>query len=74
MRTSHLLLRNKRHRATIMPAGTKANGNFSDASLEQFCSERINCMMSPRDAVDLGHPCTSLFEFQVAHRYFFIVV
>jgi len=35
---------------------------------------RINRMMSPSDADDLGRPCNSLFEFQVVHRYVFIVV
>jgi len=28
IRTSYLLLRNQRHRATIMPSTMKANGNF----------------------------------------------
>jgi len=36
-------------------------------------SVRINRMISPSDA-DLGRPCNSLFEFQVVHRYVFIVV
>jgi len=31
-------------------------------------------MMSPSGAVDLGRPCNGLFEFQVVHRYVFIVV
>ena len=31
-------------------------------------------MMSPSDAVVLGRPCNSLFEFQVVHRYVFIVI
>jgi len=57
-----------------MTARIKANGNFNDASVERFYSDRINFMMSPCDAVDLGRPCNSLFEFQVAHRYVFIVV
>jgi len=57
-----------------MLAIMKANGNFSDASVQLFYSVRINRMMSPRDAVDLGRPCKSLFEFQVTHRYVFIVV
>jgi len=52
-----------------MPARMKANGNFSDASVE-----RLNRMMSPSDAVDLGRPWNSLFEFQVVHRYVFTVV
>jgi len=52
----------------------KANGNFSDTSVERFYSVRINRMMSPSDAVNLGRPCTSLFEFQVVHRYVFVVV
>jgi len=50
------------------------NGNFSDASVERFHSVRINRMMSPNDADDLGRPCNSLFEFQVVHRCVFIVV
>jgi len=57
-----------------MPARMKANENFSDASVEWFYSVRINRTMSPGDAVDLGRPCNSLFEFQVFHRYVFIVV
>ena len=32
----------------------KANGNFSDASLERFYPVGINRMMSPSDADDLG--------------------
>jgi len=54
-----------------MPARMKANGNFSNASVERFYSVRIN-RMSPSDAVDQGHPCNNLFEFQVVHRYAFI--
>jgi len=57
-----------------MPARMKANGNFSDASVEQFYSVTINRMISPSDADDLDRPCNSLFEFQVVHRYVFIVV
>jgi len=57
-----------------MPARMKANRNFSDASFERFYSVRINRMVSPSDAVDLGRPCHSLFDFQVVHRYVFIVV
>jgi len=34
----------------------------------------IYCVMSPSDAVDLGRPGNSLFEFQVVHPYFFRVV
>jgi len=49
----------------------KANGNFSNTSLERFYSVRIN-RMSPSGAVDLGRPCNSFFEFQVVHRYVFI--
>jgi len=30
--------------------------------------------MSPSDAVDLGRPCNSEFEFQVSHWYVFTVV
>ena len=74
MRTSYSLLRNEHHRATIVPARMKANGNFSDASVERFYSVRINRMMSPSDAVDLGRPCNSLFKFQVVHRYVSIMV
>jgi len=54
-----------------MPARMNANGNFRNASFERFYSVRINCM-SPSDAIGLGHPCNSLFEFQVVHRYVFI--
>jgi len=57
-----------------MPARMKANGNFSDASVERFFSASINRMISPSDADDLGRPCNSLFEFQVVHRYVFTVV
>jgi len=55
-----------------MPARMKANGNFSDASVERHYSVRINRMMS--DDVDLGRPCNSLFEFHVVHRYVLIAV
>jgi len=37
-------------------------------------SVRINRMISPSDANDLGCPCSSLFEFQVVHRHVFITV
>jgi len=50
----------------------KANEKFTDASVERFYSDRINRMRSPSDAVDLGRPCNSLFEFQMVHRYVFI--
>jgi len=56
-----------------MSTRMKVNGNFSDASVEQLYTVRIN-RMSPCDAVDLGHPCNSLFEFQVVHRCVFIAV
>ena len=52
----------------------KANGNFSDASVERFYSVTIHRMMSPSNAVDLGRRCNSLFEFQVVHHYVFTVV
>jgi len=55
----------------------KANGNFSDASVERFYSVSMKViyrMMSSSDAVDLGRPSNSLFEFQVVHQYAFIVV
>jgi len=42
MRISHWLLHNKRHRATTLPARMKANGNFSDASVERFYSVSQN--------------------------------
>jgi len=51
-----------------------ANGNFSDASVERFYSVRINRMISPSDAADLGRPCNSLFELQVVYRYVLIVM
>jgi len=57
-----------------MPARMKANGIFSDASVKRLYSVRINRMMSPSNAVNLGRPCNSLFEFQVVHRYAFIVI
>jgi len=57
-----------------MPDRMKGNGNFSDATGERFYSVRINRVMSPTDAVDLSRSCNSLFEFQVAHRYVFLVV
>jgi len=59
-----------------MPARMTADEHFSDASVERFFvqSVRINRVMSPSDANDLGHPCNSLFEFHVFHRYVFIVV
>jgi len=56
-----------------MPVKMRANGNFSDASLKRFYSVRINRIMSPSDAVDLGRPCNSLFEFQMVHSFVFIV-
>jgi len=37
-------------------------------------SVRINRMISPSDADDVRRPCNSLLEFQVVHRYVFIVV
>ena len=52
----------------------KVNGNFSNASIERLYSVRINRMMSPSDAVDLGHHCNILFDFLEANRYVFIVV
>jgi len=57
-----------------MAARMRANENFSDASVERFYSVRINSMMSPSDAVDLGRPCNSLFAFQVVHQYIFTVI
>jgi len=74
MRTSHLLLRHCRQRPTLLLARMEVNGNFSDANGERFYSVRIYRMMSPSNAVDLDRPYNSLFEFQVVHRYFFIVV
>ena len=57
-----------------MSARMKANGNFRDTGVERFYSVKINRMMSPNVAVDLGDPCNSQYEFQVVHRYVFIVV
>jgi len=57
-----------------MPAIMKANGNFSDASVERFYSVRRNRMISPSDADDLCRPGNSLFQFQVVYRYVFIVM
>jgi len=73
MRT-HLLSRNQRRRATLMPARMKANENFSDASVQRFYSVRINSMVSPSEAIDMDGPCNSLFEVQVVHQYIFTVV
>jgi len=57
-----------------MPARMKSNGNFSDPSVERFHSVSQNKSYDyPSDADDLGRPCTSLFEFQVVHRYVFTV-
>jgi len=39
----------------------KANGNFSDASVERLYSVRINRMNNLSDADNLGSPCDSLF-------------
>jgi len=50
-----------------MPGRMKVNGHFSDASVERCYSVRINRMMSPSNAADLGRPCNSLFEFQMVH-------
>ena len=52
MRNSHLLSHN--YNRTMMPVKMKANGNFSDASVERLYSVTINRMMSPSNAVDLG--------------------
>jgi len=57
-----------------MTVRMKAHGHFSDTSVERFYSDRINRMMSPIEATDLGRPFNSLFDFQVVHRYVFIVV
>ena len=53
MKTYHSLLRKWQHRATIVPARTRANKNFSDANLERLHSVNVSCVMSPSDAVDL---------------------
>jgi len=37
-------------------------------------SVKVNRMISPSDAADLGRPCNSLLKFQVVHRYVCIVV
>jgi len=42
MRTYHSLLHNQCHRAMIVPAGMRANGNFSDARLEQLHSVSVS--------------------------------
>jgi len=55
-----------------MPARIAANGNISDASVERFYSVRINHMMSSVTLMTWVAPMT--FEFQVVHRYVFIVV
>jgi len=43
----------------------KVNEISVTQSVERFYSVRMNLMMSPSDAVDLGRPCNSLFELQV---------
>jgi len=43
MRISHLLLRNYRHKATIVPARMKPNGNFSEANLESSGVQPVDC-------------------------------
>ena len=54
---------------------SKKKGGASRGPAKNFVqSVRITRMISPSDAVDLGRPCNSLFEFQVVHRYVFIVV
>jgi len=45
----HLLLRNQRHRATVMPARIKVNWNFREARLERFYSVSINRVTSLRN-------------------------
>ena len=58
-----------------MPGRMKTSGNAVTQTSNGFIqSVRINRMMSPSDADDLGRPCNSLFELQVVHRYVFIVV
>jgi len=64
-----------RHITSLRPCASQneSNGNFSYASVGRFYSVRIN-RMSPSEAVVLGRPCNSLFEFQVVHRCLFKVV
>jgi len=48
-----------------VPAGMGANGNFSDTSHKRLHSVSglgINCVMSPRDAVDLESPLIQLLR------------
>jgi len=45
MRTHHTLLRNQCHGATIVPARMRANGNFSDASLEWLRSVSVTIIV-----------------------------
>jgi len=59
MRISNSLLRNYRFIATIVLARIKANGNFSDASLERLHSVSglgINGVLSPSVAFDRESP------------------
>jgi len=51
------------NRTITISARMKANENFSDASVERFFSVRINRVMSPSDAVDLGRPVTAHLNF-----------
>jgi len=69
---SHLLLQN-----ATSQGNDKASLNeisVTQASNGSIQSVRINPMISPSDADDLGLPCNSLFEFQVVLRYVFIKV
>jgi len=53
------LLRDQRHRPTIVPTTMRANGNFSDASLEWLHSVGgigINRVTSTSDAFDPESP------------------
>ena len=54
----------RNYNRTVMPARMKADGNFSDASVERFYSVTINRMVSPSNAVDLGRPVTAYLNFR----------
>jgi len=46
----------------------RANGNFSDANLEQLHSVSINRVMSSSDVVDLESPLVYLSFVHLIHR------
>jgi len=74
MRTSHCLLSNWRHRSTLVPTWMKANGNFSDASLERLHSLRKSCVISPSDAADLESPLSVGIQVSVLQPFWIAMI